>query len=73
MREAFQEQGRKFDLLRACFRNVTLSKREAASYCDCTTRTIDRRVADGKVFPVPGTSRRFTMDELDRAIRAGLF
>ena len=72
MRGAFNEQARKFDLLRSCFRDVTLSKREAATYCDCTTRTIDRRVEAGKLFAVPGTSRRFQMEELDRALRAGI-
>ena len=73
LREACEEQSRRFTLLQSCFRDVTLSKRDAAAYCDCSTRTLDRKVAAGVLATVGGPTRRFTIEELDRAIRAGVF
>ena len=66
-------QTRRFDLLRACFRDVTLSKAEAAEYVGVSARTIDRKVRAEELHPVPGGRRRFTHDELDRAVREGVF
>lgn len=73
LREAFEDQARRFELLRACFRDVTLSKAEAAEYVGVSTRTIDRKVKAEELHPVPGGRRRFTLDELDRAVRDGVF
>lgn len=71
--EAFDAQARRFDLLASRLGDVTLSKDEAAVYLGVSSRTLDRKVETGKVQPVPGGRRRFTIDELDRALRAGVF
>jgi hypothetical protein len=73
MRDAFEQQGRMFDLLRNAFRDTPLSKKEAAVYCKCGTRTIDRKVEAGLLNALPGATRRFTVSELDRALQAGVF
>lgn len=63
---------RQLDLLHAKLKYATFSKQEAAAYCGVSTRTIDRKVQVGLLRPVPGKSRRFTLDELDRAVREGV-
>ena len=73
LREAFEDQSRRFELLRSCFRDVTLSKDEAARYVGVSTRTIDRKVRAKELQPVSGGRRRFTLDELDRALREDVF
>ena len=73
LREAIEDQTRRFELLRSCFRDVTLSKAEAAQYVGVSSRTIDRKVKAEELQPVPGGRRRFTLEELDRAVKVGIF
>ena len=49
------------------------SKKEVAMLSGVSVRTVERRIAEGRLRPVPGKHPlRFTPEEVDRAQRAGV-
>ena len=60
-------------VLRARLLDKLYSKKEVAELAGCSVRTVERRIAEGRLIPVRGKHPlRFTPEEVDRAQQAGV-